>query len=77
MENEKLIFDIVARSRSRARGDVSDVLKQQGFFGKPKGTNEYNGKRDNKTEKSLSKRDDLTTGNPIDIKREFFQQQKN
>lgn len=77
MENEKLIFDIVAKSRSRAKGDVSDMLKQQGFFGKPKGTNEYDGKRDNKTEKALNKRDELTTGNPIDIKTEFFKQQKN
>jgi len=62
MNSEKLIFEIVAKSKSRAMGDLSEVLLEQGFFNNapmPKG---------------LKERHELVTGNPIDIKKEFKEQ---
>lgn len=76
MNNEKLIFDIVAGSQGSggSRGDLSEALKEQGFFGKPKGTNEPETKRKEVKQKTLDKRDNLVTGNPIDIQDTFNKQ---
>jgi hypothetical protein len=61
--NEKIIFDIIATSRSRTtKGDLSDSLLEQGFF--DEGT----------IPRGLKERHDLHTGNPIDIKDELKDQ---
>ena len=58
---EEFIFSIVAgRGRGGPSGDVSQQLLEQGFFG-------------DDPPKSLKKRDPNVTGNPIDIKRRFFE----
>jgi len=62
MNNEKLIFEIVAKSKGRAKGDLSEALLQQGFFG------------DSPLPQGLKQRHDLVTGNPIDIKKELREQ---
>jgi len=59
---ENLIFNIVAgKGRSGPSGDVSQSLLEQGFFG-------------DHPPKSLKKRDPNVTGNPIDVKKKFFEQ---
>jgi hypothetical protein len=63
--NEKLISEIItAATRGRSqKGDVSQSLAEQGFFdggAKPKG---------------LAERDpQVSGGNPIDVKKKFFEQ---
>ena len=63
MNTEKIIFDVIAKSNKSQTGDVSKHLKDQGFFDElPKG---------------LSQRDENVTGNPIDVKKEFFKKNPN
>jgi len=61
--NEKMIFEIVAASRGKSqKGDVSKALLEQGFF-------------DNSVlPRGLKERHDSPTGNPIDIKDKFNEQ---
>ena len=60
MNTEKMIFEIIAKSNRSQTGDVSEYLRQQGFFDEmPKG---------------LSQRDKNVTGNPVDVKKEFYKQ---
>lgn len=63
---EKIIFEVVAASRSRSqKGDLSQSLMQQGFFGTPTG----------QIPKSLAERDKfLSGGNPVDVQGDFEKQ---
>jgi hypothetical protein len=69
MKDEKLIFEVVAAvsgggSHSQ-KGDVSQALADQGFFSQEEA-------------ETLKKRDKfLSGGNPVDVKRDFFQQNQN
>ena len=66
MNNEKLVFEIVAASRSHSqKGDLSQALADQGFFdngAKPIG---------------LKMRDKNLTGNPVDVQDTFNKQNPN
>jgi hypothetical protein len=62
VDAEKIIFDIVAKGKSRSQhGDISDALYAGGAISK----DQFD---------SLKKRDPQWTGNPIDIRREFERQ---
>jgi hypothetical protein len=63
---EKLIFEIVANSVGKSqKGDVSQYLIDQGFFG-------------NDVPKSLQNRNkQWSGGNPVDVKKEFFENNPN
>ena len=60
--SEKLIREVIAKAVSRGpSGDISDALYAGGAISK----DQY---------QSLKKRDPHVTGNPIDIKKKFFEQ---
>lgn len=63
MNTEKMIFEIVASTTSKSKGDLSEFLMAEGFFdGGP-------------VPKGLKKRDDLLSGgNPVDLKDIFDEQ---
>ena len=67
IDSEELVFNIVAMGgKSKSKGDLSKVLKEQGFFDS------------GSMPRSLKTRDELLSGgNPIDIKKEFFKQNPN
>ena len=62
MNTEKIIFEIVAKGKGRSQtGDVSQALREQGFFDSGKS--------------SLEKRDPLLSGgNPVDTLKDFQKQ---
>jgi hypothetical protein len=62
---EKLIFEIIAALRSKSqKGDVSQALADQGFFGDAK-----------EMPKALRLRNkQLSGGNSIDVKKDFLEQ---
>jgi len=63
MNTEKMIFEIIAKSKgSSQKGDVSQALYAQGFFDK------------GVLPSALKGRDPNITGNPIDVKKKFFEQ---
>ena len=68
MKTEDIIFEVIAgggRSVSQ-KGDISKFLEDQGFFG------------DEGMPKSLKERDpQWSGGNPVDVKKKFFEQNPN
>jgi len=62
MDTEKIIFDIIASDGSSQTGDLSQALKAQGFFD------------DGVLPNALKGRDKNVTGNPVDVKKDFFKQ---
>jgi hypothetical protein len=63
---EKLIFEIVASVSKSQKGDISQALADQGFF---------DGGPVPESLKSRSKQ--LSGGNPVDVKKEFFKKNPN
>ena len=62
---ELIISEVVKESSATSRsqtGDISQFLKDQGFFG------------EGEVPSGLKKRDKLLTGNPIDVKKDFEDQ---
>lgn len=63
MNNEKLIFEVIAKSKGKSQmGDVSKHLKDQKFFD------------DDKIPKGLKRDKQLSGGNPIDTLDDFLRQ---